>query len=302
MVGAGTMGAGIAQLACLVGRADAASRPGSRGARARARVDPTSSSIEASSAGVWRRAGSRGRRERLAPAPALEDLAPCGAGDRGRAGIARAQARRCSPARGRDRRRPTACWRRTRPRCWSRRSPPAAAHPERVVGMHFFNPAPVMRLLEVVAGDQSGAGCARARPRRRRGDGQARDRRRRRARFPGQPLQPPVRARGAAAAAGGGRAGRADRPDLPPRRRLPDGPVRAHGPRRRRCRARRLSLVLRAELRRAALATLADHRAIRSRRAALGASRAVATTTTARTAAHRPAGSRAAGRRAAATG
>lgn len=28
--------------------------------------------------------------------------------------------------------------------------------PERVVGMHFFNPAPVMRLLEVVAGVQSG--------------------------------------------------------------------------------------------------------------------------------------------------
>jgi 3-hydroxybutyryl-CoA dehydrogenase len=31
----------------------------------------------------------------------------------------------------------------------------AASHPERVVGMHFFNPAPVMRLLEVVAGEQS---------------------------------------------------------------------------------------------------------------------------------------------------
>jgi 3-hydroxybutyryl-CoA dehydrogenase len=31
----------------------------------------------------------------------------------------------------------------------------AASRPERVVGMHFFNPAPVMRLLEVVAGEQS---------------------------------------------------------------------------------------------------------------------------------------------------
>jgi 3-hydroxybutyryl-CoA dehydrogenase len=31
----------------------------------------------------------------------------------------------------------------------------AASHPERVVGMHFFNPPPVMRLLEVVAGIQS---------------------------------------------------------------------------------------------------------------------------------------------------
>jgi 3-hydroxybutyryl-CoA dehydrogenase len=28
-------------------------------------------------------------------------------------------------------------------------------HPERIVGMHFFNPAPVMRLLEVVAGEAS---------------------------------------------------------------------------------------------------------------------------------------------------
>ena len=33
----------------------------------------------------------------------------------------------------------------------------AAQRPERVVGMHFFNPAPVMRLLEVVAGEQSSA-------------------------------------------------------------------------------------------------------------------------------------------------
>ena len=30
-----------------------------------------------------------------------------------------------------------------------------ATHPERVVGMHFFNPAPLMRLLEVVAGVMS---------------------------------------------------------------------------------------------------------------------------------------------------
>jgi 3-hydroxybutyryl-CoA dehydrogenase len=31
-----------------------------------------------------------------------------------------------------------------------------ASHPERVVGMHFFNPAPVMALLEVIAGVRSG--------------------------------------------------------------------------------------------------------------------------------------------------
>jgi 3-hydroxybutyryl-CoA dehydrogenase len=32
----------------------------------------------------------------------------------------------------------------------------AATHPERVVGMHFFNPAPLMRLVEVIAGIRSG--------------------------------------------------------------------------------------------------------------------------------------------------
>ncbi len=32
----------------------------------------------------------------------------------------------------------------------------AATHPERVVGMHFFNPAPVMKLVEVIAGMRSG--------------------------------------------------------------------------------------------------------------------------------------------------
>lgn len=31
----------------------------------------------------------------------------------------------------------------------------AATHPERVVGMHFFNPAPLMRLIEVIAGVRS---------------------------------------------------------------------------------------------------------------------------------------------------
>jgi 3-hydroxybutyryl-CoA dehydrogenase len=32
----------------------------------------------------------------------------------------------------------------------------AASHPERVVGMHFFNPAPLMKLVEVIAGMRSG--------------------------------------------------------------------------------------------------------------------------------------------------
>ena len=35
--------------------------------------------------------------------------------------------------------------------------------PERVVGMHFFNPPPMMRLLEVVAGDDASGALATAR-------------------------------------------------------------------------------------------------------------------------------------------
>ena len=74
----------------------------------------------------------------------------------------------------------------------------AATHPERVVGMHFFNPAPLMRLLEVVAGELSERARPRARPRDGRGDGQDGDPRAGRPRLPRQPLQPPVRPGGAA--------------------------------------------------------------------------------------------------------
>ena len=37
-----------------------------------------------------------------------------------------------------------------------------ATRPERVVGMHFFNPAPLMALLEVIAGEQTPASAALA--------------------------------------------------------------------------------------------------------------------------------------------
>ena len=38
----------------------------------------------------------------------------------------------------------------------------ATEHPERVVGMHFFNPAPVLPLVEIVRGDQSGQDAVEA--------------------------------------------------------------------------------------------------------------------------------------------
>ena len=46
----------------------------------------------------------------------------------------------------------------------------AAARPENVVGMHFFNPPPLMELLEVIRADQTGdarAASWRATPARR---------------------------------------------------------------------------------------------------------------------------------------
>jgi 3-hydroxybutyryl-CoA dehydrogenase len=38
----------------------------------------------------------------------------------------------------------------------------ATAHPERIVGMHFFNPAPVLPLVEIVRGEQSGEDAVEA--------------------------------------------------------------------------------------------------------------------------------------------
>ena len=91
-----------------------------------------------------------------------------------------------------------------------------------------------MRLAELVAGAASSPqALARARAARR-GDGQAGRRGAGRAGLPGEPLQPAVRARGDADRAGAARHARAGRPHLPPRLRLPDGPVRADGPRRHR--------------------------------------------------------------------
>ena len=49
----------------------------------------------------------------------------------------------------------------------------AAARPENVVGMHFFNPPPLMPLLEVIRADQTGDRALELAAHGRRGDGQA---------------------------------------------------------------------------------------------------------------------------------
>ena len=127
-------------------------------------------------------------------------------------------------------------------------------------------------LLQPRAGDGAARGDrrralgragARDRARDRRGDGQDGDRRHRRTRLPREPLQPPVRPGGAAHALRADRLDRGDRPHRADGGRLPDGPLRADGPRRRRHGAGGVQELLRAELRRAALAPLADLRALR---------------------------------------
>ncbi len=153
VLGAGTMGAGIAQLACRSGAQTLL-------------FDPIPEALEKGRARVedgLRREAAKGRlsnedaqaaAERLQPVGALEDLAPCEL-------VIEAVPERLE----------------LKHEIYSRLSEivsaecvlatntsslpvtaiaAGATHPERVVGMHFFNPAPVMALLEVIAGVRSG--------------------------------------------------------------------------------------------------------------------------------------------------
>jgi 3-hydroxybutyryl-CoA dehydrogenase len=151
--GAGTMGSGIAQLAAQAG--------------ARTLLwDPVEGAVERGLervAGDLARAVQRGRmsadeaervRDRLAPAASLEDLADCGLvieaaperlelkkelfGELSRVARAAVLASNTSSI-------PITA------------IAPAAEDPSRVVGMHFFNPAPRMKLVEVIAGFDSSA-------------------------------------------------------------------------------------------------------------------------------------------------
>jgi 3-hydroxybutyryl-CoA dehydrogenase len=162
VVGAGTMGAGIAQLACRTG--------------ARTLLhDPDPEALERGAERIrahLRRGAERGRLSAeeaeeaiaaLETVPALEDLAPCGlvieaAPERLElkrelfAALADIVPGDCVLASNTSSLLVTAM-------------ASAAGDPTRVVGMHFFNPPPVMRLLEVVAGIESSeraVGVARA--------------------------------------------------------------------------------------------------------------------------------------------
>lgn len=149
VVGAGTMGSGIAQLACKAGARtllydplDEALERGTQGLLKGLEKEAAKGKLTAEQA---REAG-----ERLEPAGELEQLSSCelvieAAPERldvkhelyGRlSGIVSEQ---CVLASNTSSLPITAV-------------AAGATHPERVVGMHFFNPAPLMRLLEVIPG------------------------------------------------------------------------------------------------------------------------------------------------------
>jgi len=162
VAGAGTMGAGIAQLACLSGAHTLLHDP---------EIEALQDGLErirgqlqrGAARGRWAQAAADAAAGRLQAAPRLEDLAPCelvveAAPERlelKRDLFARLSAEvvsdRCVLATNTSSLLVTAV-------------ASAVKRPERVVGMHFFNPAPVMRLVEVVAGaDSSPSALALAR-------------------------------------------------------------------------------------------------------------------------------------------
>ena len=153
VVGSGTMGAGIAQIAAQAGHPvlllDAV--PG----RAETAVDGIGSQ--------WDRMVGKGRldpaaadaaRGRLTAATDVADLAGCGLVDRGGRRIAGRQTQPSSPSL--EAVVDEHCVLATNTSSLSITAVAAALrHPGRCVGMHFFNPAPVMRLVEVVSGLQT---------------------------------------------------------------------------------------------------------------------------------------------------
>ena len=129
--------------------------------------------------------------------------------------------------------------------------------PERVVGMHFFNPAPQLPLVEVVSGHLTSAGDGRDDRRHRPSLGQGPRPLPLDAGLHRQPRGAAILRRGSSPSRGGCRDAGHHRRRLVRGRRVPDGPVRAHGPDRARRELRRHPLGLRGPVPRPALPALA---------------------------------------------
>ena len=153
VVGAGTMGAGIAQLACAAGM--------------EARLhDPVEEALQKGVASVGRGLAKLEEKGRLGPGEAdaaaarlrtagdIGDLAGCDL-------VIEAAPERAELKRELFARLSEVCGPETVLATNTSSIPVtslagAAARPENVVGMHFFNPPPLMKLLEVIPADQTG--------------------------------------------------------------------------------------------------------------------------------------------------
>jgi len=149
VAGAGTMGAGIAQLGCAAGMRTLLH-------------DPAPQALERGAEGVrrglarWVEKGRVGEYAAtlLEPVGSLDELAPCEL-------VIEAAPERPELKRELFTRLSAACGAETVLATNTSSIPVtslagAAARPENVVGMHFFNPPPLMRLLEVIRADQTG--------------------------------------------------------------------------------------------------------------------------------------------------
>jgi 3-hydroxybutyryl-CoA dehydrogenase len=153
VVGAGTMGGGIAQLACLAGARTLLHDP-VHDALDRGVTRLRENLAKGAERGRWSAEAAQAAAARIEPVHTVEALAPCGLiieAAPESLELKRSLYAQLSEVVSQD------CVLATNTSSIPVTAIAAAAtHPERVVGMHFFNPAPLMRLLEVVAGEESG--------------------------------------------------------------------------------------------------------------------------------------------------
>jgi 3-hydroxybutyryl-CoA dehydrogenase len=153
VLGAGTMGGGIAQLACLAGARTLLHDPIPE-ALERGAETLRANLAKGAERGRWSAADAEAAAARLEPVDALEALAPCELVIE--AAPERLELKRELYARLSEIVSPECVIATNTSSLPVTALAAAATHPERVVGMHFFNPAPLMALLEVVAGEESG--------------------------------------------------------------------------------------------------------------------------------------------------
>jgi 3-hydroxybutyryl-CoA dehydrogenase len=153
VLGAGTMGGGIAQLAVLAGARTLLHDP-DRAALERGAETLRANLAKGAERGRWSAEQAAAAAARLEVAPTLEALAPADVVIE--AAPERLDLKRELFGRLSEIASPTCVLASNTSSIPITAIAGGARHPERVVGMHFFNPAPLMRLLEVVAGEDSG--------------------------------------------------------------------------------------------------------------------------------------------------